>query len=119
MSYRFLLLSVVAAVTVTGTLHADPLKPIQAQKVDLGALAGVAYYTAEPDGHRLVVTLQARETDTAFRFVATLAPGQAVTLSVARDVGVPPAAVHFVRHGEQLLVSGGSAGPHREAAAGD
>jgi len=118
-SYRFALLAAVAAVTVTGTLHADPLKPIQAQKVDLGALAGVAYYTAEPDGHRLVVTLQARETDTPFRFVATLAPGQAVTLSVARDVGVPPAAVHFVRHGEQLLVSGGSAGPHREAAAGD
>jgi len=119
MSYRLALLAAVAAMTVTGTLHADPLKPIQAQKVDLGTLAGVAYYTAEPDGHRLVITLQARGTDTPLRFVATLAPGQAVTLSVARDVGVPPTEVRFVRHGEQLSVSGGSAGPQREAAAGD
>jgi uncharacterized protein (DUF1684 family) len=117
MSYRSLLLAAVAAVTVTGTLYADPLKPIQAQKIDLGALAGVAYYTAEPDGHRLVVTLQAHTSDAPFRFVATLAPGQSVTLSVASEVGVPPTEVRFVRHGDQLSVNGGSAGPHRDAAA--
>jgi len=117
MSYRSLLLAAIAAVTVTGTLHADPLKPIQAQKIDLGALAGVAYYTAAPDGYRLVVTLQPHETDAPFRFVATLAPGQSVTLSVAREVGVPPAEVRFIRHGDQLSVNAGSAGPHREAAA--
>src|SRR5215470_16049856 len=117
MSYRSPLLAAVAAIAVSSTLQADPLQPIQAQRVDLGALAGVAYYTAEPDGHRLVVTLQAREADAPFRFVATLAPGQSVTLSVAREVGVPPAEVRFIRHGDQLSVNGGSAGPHREAAA--
>src|SRR5262249_11975914 len=119
MSYRSALLAAVAAMTVTGTLHADPLKPIQAHKIDLGALAGVAYYTEEPDGHRLVVTLQARDSDTPFRFVTTLAPGQAVTLSVARDVGLPPAEVRFVRHGEQVSVNGGNSGPQREAAIRD
>jgi hypothetical protein len=69
----------------------------------------------EPDGHRLVVTLQAPQSDTPFRFVATLSPGQAVTLSAARSVGEPAAEVQFVRHGDQLLVSGGGAGPYREA----
>jgi hypothetical protein len=117
MSYRSPLLAVVAAIAVSSTLHADPLQPIQAQRVDLGALAGVAYYTVEPDGHRLVVTLQARESDPPFRFVATLAPGQAITLSVARNVGEPAAEVRFVRQGEQLWVNGGTAGPQREARA--
>ena len=117
MSYRLPLLAAVAAMAVSGTLHADPLQPIQAQKIDLGALAGVAYYTAEPEGHRLVVTLQARESDTPFRFIATLAPGQAVTLSVARNVGEPAAEVRFIRHGEQLSVNGGPAEPRQEARA--
>ena len=115
MSYRSVLLAAAAAIAISGTLHADPLQPIQAQKIDLGALAGVAYYTVEPDGHRLVVTLQARESDSPFRFVATLAPGQAVTLSVARNAGEPAAEVRFVRHGDQLSVDGGTAGLQREA----
>ena len=117
MSYRSVLLAAAAAIAISGTLHADPLQPIQAQKIDLGALAGVAYYTVEPDGHRLVVTLQAPESDSPFRFVATLAPGQAVTLSVARSAGEPAAELHFVRHGEQLSVNSVPAGPHREARA--
>jgi hypothetical protein len=115
MSYRSSLLAAVAAIAASGTLHADPLQPSQAEKIDLGTVAGVAYYTVEPDGHRLVVTLQARESDSPFRFVATLAPGQAVTLSVARDVGEPAAEVRFVRQGEQLSVNGGTAGRQREA----
>jgi hypothetical protein len=115
MSYRSPLLAAVAAIIFSGTLHADPLQPIQAQKIDLGALTGVAYYTVEPDGHRLVVTLQARETDTPFRFVATLTRGQAITLSVARNVGEPAAEVRFVRHGEQLSVNGGTAGQQQVA----
>jgi len=115
MSYRSALLAAAAAMAVTGTLHADPLQPIQAQKVDLGTLAGIAYYTVEREGYRLVVTLEAPPTDTPFRFVATLAPGQAVTLSAARSVGEPPVELHFVRDGERLLVNGGGSQPYREA----
>jgi hypothetical protein len=84
-----------AVVAVAGTLHAEPLEPIQAQKVDLGGLAVVTYYTVESDGYRLVATPLARGTDTPFRFVATLAPGQAVTLSATRDIGEPATEVHF------------------------
>src|SRR5215469_1276603 len=104
MSLLSAMLAAVAAVAVAGTLHAGPLEPIAAHNVDLGALAGVAYYTVEPNGFRLVATLLARGTDTPFRFVATLAPGQRVTLSVARNIGEPTAEVHFIRRGEELLV---------------
>jgi hypothetical protein len=117
MSYRLTLLAAVAAIAISGTLHADPLQPIQAQKIDLGALAGVAYYTVERDGYRLVVTLQAHESDSPFRFVATLAPEQAITLSVPRSVGEPAAEMHFVRHGEQLSVNRVPAAPGQEARA--
>lgn len=116
MFYRSSLLAAVATVAVAGAAHAESLKPVQARKVDLGSLAGVAYYTVEEEGHRLVVSLKAPETDTPLRFVATLAPGQAVTLSVPRHAGEPPVDVNFVRHGEHIVVNG-AAVPHREAQA--
>jgi hypothetical protein len=106
MPYRFALLAAVATVAVAGSVHAEALKPVQARKVDLGSLAGVAYYTVEEEGHRLVVSLKAPETDTPVRFVAILAPEQAVTLSVPRGEGEPAVDVHFIRHGEQIEVKG-------------
>jgi hypothetical protein len=104
-----------AALVLTGTLHAEPLGPMQAQKVDVGTLAGVAYYTVEPDGYRLVLTLQAPQSDTPFRVMATLAPDQAVTLSVPRKVGEPAIELRFKRHNEQLRVKGSGAAAHLEA----
>ena len=71
----------VAASFVAGGVHAETLKPIQGGSIDLGTLAGIAYYTVEPEGYRLVATLGS---DTPVRFVATLAPGQSVTLSTPR-----------------------------------
>jgi hypothetical protein len=104
MSYRSALLAAAAAVTVTGIVHAEALKPVQARKVDLGSLAGVAYYTVEEEGHRLVVSLQAAASETPVRFVATLAPEQAVTVSVPRSAGEPSVDLQFVRHGERIEV---------------
>jgi hypothetical protein len=114
MSYRFALFAAVAAAMI-GAAHAESFRPIQAQKVDLGVYAGVAYYTAEQDGHRLVVTLQAPEAASPVRFVATLAPGQAVTLSVPRHAGEAPVEMQFVRDGEQIVMNAGPAAPHVEA----
>jgi hypothetical protein len=94
------------AIAIAGAAHADTFKPLQAQHVDLGAFAGVAYYTAEKDGHHLVVTVQAGETGTPMRFAATLAPGQGVTLSVPRHPGESPVELHFVRQGEQIVMNG-------------
>jgi hypothetical protein len=113
MSYRTaLLVAAVTTVAVSGVVHAEALKPVQARKVDLGPLAGVAYYTVEEEGHRLVVSLKAPEADTPLRFVATLAPEQGVTLSVPRREGEPAVDVYFVRHGEHIEVKGANAAPH-------
>jgi hypothetical protein len=113
MSYRSVLFAVVAAVATVGAGQAQSFKPVQAQHIDLGAFAGVAYYTMEQGDHRLVVTLLAAETGTPVRFVATLAPGQDVTLSVPRGAGETPLEVHFVRHGEEIVMNA----PHVEAEA--
>jgi hypothetical protein len=77
-----ILASAVAAVFVAGGVHAETLIQGSGRSIDLGTLAGIAYYTVEPEGYRLVATLG---TDTPVRFVATLASGQSVTH--ARPVG--------------------------------
>jgi hypothetical protein len=104
---RFALAVVVAAaaVAISSTVHGDFLKPIQAQKIDLGTFTGVAYYTVEQGDYRLVVTLQAVEDHATVRFVATLGPGQSATLSAPRSVGEPAVDAHFVRQGEQIVVN--------------
>ena len=91
----------VAAVFVAGGVHAETLKPIQGRSIDLGTLAGIAYYTVEHEGYRLVATLG---TDTPVRFVATLAPGQSVTLSSPRMLGQSAMEVRFMRRGDELFV---------------
>jgi hypothetical protein len=118
-SYRSALIAAVAIVAAAGAAHAETLKPVQAHKVDLGGVAGVAYYTQEQDGHRLVVSLQAPESATPLRFATTLAPGQTVTLSVPRQLGEPPVNVHFVRQGEKIEVNVVGVAPHVEAQQSD
>jgi hypothetical protein len=115
MSYRSSLLAAVAAVAVAGAAHAETLEPVHAHKVDLGAVVGVAYYTVEENGHRLVVSLRDSRTDTPLRFVTTLAPEQQVTLSVPRGAGEPAVDVHFTRHGERIEVKATGVAPRVEA----
>jgi hypothetical protein len=102
-------LAIGVAIAIAGAALAGTFKPLQAQHVDLDVFAGVAYYTAEKDGHHLVVTLQAGETSTPVRFAATLASGQGVTLSVPRQAGEAPVELHFVRQGEQIVMNGAAA----------
>jgi hypothetical protein len=103
-------LAIGVAIAIAGAAYAaDTFKPLQARYVDLGAFAGVAYYTAEGDGHHLVVTLQAGEAYAPMRIAATLAPGQGVTLSVPRQVGEAPVELHFVCQGELIMMNGAAA----------
>jgi hypothetical protein len=107
MFHRSISLAAVAAVSVVWSVQAETLEPIQGKSIDLGTLTGITYYTVEPEGFRVVATLLPRGTDVPVRFVATLAPGQSVTLSTPRDVGEPPVQVRLIRQGEQLFVDGG------------
>jgi hypothetical protein len=90
---------------------AERLKPVQAHGIDLGAVSGVAYYTVERGGFRVVVTLAQRGEDATVpvRFEAVLAPGQSVVLSTPRGAGIPPDAVEISRHADTVLVRQGAA----------
>ncbi len=92
------------ALAVVGPIQAEGLKPIQGQGIDLGAVSGVAYYTVERDGFRVIATLAQGEDATPVRFEATLAPGQSVLLSTPRGAGIPPDAVEISRHADTVLV---------------
>lgn len=68
-----------------GSAHAESLPPTGAQSIDLGDVSGVAYYTVESEGFRVVATLAQGETGTPVRVTTVLAPGQSVTLSTPQE----------------------------------
>ncbi len=110
MTIRHAILAAVLASTVAGAASAEVLKPVQAreidvQGIDLGAVSGVVYYTAEPDGFRVVATLaQGGEDSVPVRVEAVLAPGQSLVLSTPRGAGEAPEAVQISRQADTVLV---------------
>ncbi|HYG88520.1 MAG TPA: hypothetical protein VD978_19935 [Azospirillum sp.] len=99
--------SAIAAVfglTFASAAHAADLQPVQAHSIDLGNHSGIAYYTIENDGFRVVATLAEGEAGTPVRVEATLAPDQKIILSVARSHGQAPAKVQISRENGQVLV---------------
>ena len=88
-----------------GAARADGLRPIEGRSIDLGALSGVAYYTIERDGLRVVATLAEGEVGTPVRVEVVLAPGQSVVLSTPRAWGVASQTVEIGRRGDEVLVN--------------
>ena len=104
MSTHSTIVAAAFALASIGVAHADEIRPIEPRIIDLGEVSGVAYYTVEHDGFRLVATLGQGETGTPVRFEAVLAPGQSVVLSTPREWGVAPDAVTFTRWDDQMMV---------------
>jgi hypothetical protein len=75
----------------------------QGQDFVLGDTAGIAYFTSDPGGLRLVATVKNTE-GSPVRFVATLAPEQTAIVSIPGKVGEEATEVSFVRHGERIIV---------------
>jgi hypothetical protein len=94
-----------AAATSMGVAQADELRPMQAKSVALGEITGVAYYTVTEKGYEVVATVADGETGTPMRFVASLVPGQSVTLSVPRSAGQAAIEMEIAREGDVVLVS--------------
>jgi len=109
---------VVSLFAQTGVRSQDPLEtswsphptsrsydiaPGQALSFVLDDSSGVAYFTSEPDGLRLVATIKGTS-GPVFRFVVTLAPDQMTAISVPRRFGEDPVEVLFSRHGEGIVV---------------
>lgn len=104
MTIRRLIITTASSLTLLGAAHASELKPILSQKIDLGEVSGVAYYTVERDGFHVVATLAEGNTGTPVRVQAVLVPGQSVVLSTPREVGAAPVAVEISRQGDKVLV---------------
>lgn len=118
MTFRSTAITAAAILTgLVGIARAETIKPLDGGSVSLGDLAGVAYYTAEPKGYRVVVTLARTETDRSIRFETVLASGQSVTLSTPRELGADAQAIEIVRTGDTVSVSRAKATATREAAA--
>ncbi|MET4390702.1 hypothetical protein ABIB73_006487 [Bradyrhizobium sp. F1.4.3] len=100
MSIRNTLLAAAFTIASLGAAHANGLRPIAGQSINLGDMSGVAYYTVEPDGFRVVSTLAQGEAGTPIRFVSVLAPGQRVVLSTPTQAGV----LEIARDGDTLHV---------------
>jgi hypothetical protein len=93
------------ALAAIGPAHVEGLKPLHGQVIDLGDVSGVAYYTVERDGFRVVATLAKKDEDAVpVRVVAVLAPGQSLTLSTPHEAGTPPDAVEIFRRVDTVLV---------------
>src|SRR3954463_13170486 len=92
------------ALAVAGAAQADGLRPVEGRSVDLGDVSGIAYYTVEPDGFRVVATVAQGEAGTPVRLEAVLAPNQSVVLSSPRVGSVAPNAIEISRRGDQVLV---------------
>lgn len=91
--------------------HATDLVPATARLVKLGPISALTYYTVEPDGFRVVTTVQveaaandARDA-TPLRFVVTLAPGQGTTVSVPRDGGRGAIELRIARIGDRIEIA--------------
>ena len=100
MSIRNLLFAVAFGVASLGAARADGLRPIQGKSIDLGGISGIAYYTVERDGFRVVATLAQGEAGTPVRVVSVLAPGQRVVLSTPQQAG----AIEISRKGDSVLI---------------
>jgi hypothetical protein len=105
MTIRQTTLAAAFALAAIGPAHAEGLKPLQGQVIDLGDVSGVVYYTLERDGYRVVATLGKQDEDAVpVRVVAVLAPDQSLTLSIPHEAGTPADAVEIMRRADTVLV---------------
>ena len=104
MSLHRIILAAAFTLASIGAAHANELRAVEARSIDLGEISGVAYYTVERYGFRIVATLAQGEAGTPVRFEAVLAPGQSVVLSTPREAGAAPNAVEISRQNDRVLV---------------
>ena len=102
MIFRTTAIAAASAFALTGAAQADGLRPVEAQSIKLGKASGVAYYTVERDGFRVVATL-AEEDRAPIRLEAVLAPGQSVILSTPGEASARDA-IEVSRQGNGVLV---------------
>ena len=97
-------LTLVALAASLSGAHADEVKPLEAQLITLGDVKGVAYFTEETDGFRVVTTLAQGEGGRPIRVITTLSDGQSVRLSIPHGVNEAEEAIEIVRDRRVLML---------------
>jgi hypothetical protein len=107
------LLALAAGLLPATGLSATELWPGHGASLALGDVSGMAYYTAEPDGYRVVATLAAGENTTPIRFTTVLQPGQKSIVSVPGAPGGSGAEVEIARLGDKVHITTERSDGHR------
>jgi hypothetical protein len=100
MSIRNILFAVAFSIAAVAPARAENLRPMEGKSIDVGGISGIAYYTVERDGFRVVATLAQGEAGTPVRIVSVLTPGQRVVLSTPQQAG----AIEISRKGDSVLI---------------
>ncbi|GLK78579.1 hypothetical protein [Methylopila turkensis] len=102
----FTRIATAAAVLVglTASASAIELQPGTASRIELGARAGIAYYTVSPAGYRVVTGIARKADSPSLRFETTLAAGQRVLVSAPQELGQPATSVEIFRDGDRVFI---------------
>jgi hypothetical protein len=92
-------------VLASASAQAVEMKPVQGATIALGGATGVAYYTVEPNGFRVVATLAAVNGERPLRFEAVLTDGQELLVSVPGLVGTKASELVIARSGDRLSIT--------------
>ncbi|MFD1333658.1 hypothetical protein ACFQ4O_16770 [Methylopila musalis] len=103
MSLRAAIVSL-ALIGSAASAGAVELNAGSASRIEVGDRKGVAYYTVEPAGYRVVAGLARRAGVPPLRIETTLAGDQRVLALSPQGVGEPLAALEIVRQGDKVFV---------------
>ena len=92
-----------------GAARAEELREMQGGSVAMATVMGSVYYTEQGNDYRVVATLSTGADSTPVRVIASLRPGQAVTLSVPGNAGAKEETVSLIRTDNGLMVSSANA----------
>jgi hypothetical protein len=109
---KYLVITMGAAASLVaawGDVHAEDLAPFAGRSVAVGEMSGVAYYRPTAAGYEVVITLADGPGGRPVRFVTTLNPGQATTISAPGMSGEQTTSITITRNGDHLSMDDRSA----------
>jgi hypothetical protein len=109
---KYLAITMAAAagfVAVCGEVRAQDLAPFAGRSVAVGEMSGIAYYRPTAAGYEIVITLADGPAGRPVRFVTTLSPGQATTISAPGLSGEQTTSITITRNGDHVSVDDRSA----------
>ncbi|MDZ5697994.1 hypothetical protein [Chelativorans sp. M5D2P16] len=93
-----------AWLAATGVAAASDLAPESGHSLHLARFNGTLYYTVEEDGFHVVATLAEGEDGLPVRFMAILADGQVLAISVPGRPGETGEKIEILRAGSKVRI---------------